>query len=157
GGVSAPAPRFPRVPSPEPAPGPHRPSIAPPPAQVGPRRSLILAGGGMRVAYQAGVIRALEEEPLSFFHADGTSGGTINLAMLFSGLSPEEMCQRWQTLNVHDFVSFLPLEKYLKSDGLVAMGGAEGIVKRVFPHLGIDVDRIRSAEGTEGTFNVCNF
>ena len=28
---------------------------------TGPRRSLILAGGGMRVAYQAGVLRALAE------------------------------------------------------------------------------------------------
>ena len=62
-----------------------------------PRRSLILAGGGMRVAYQAGVLRALHEAGLSFFHADGTSGGTINLAMLLSGLSPEEMSERWRT------------------------------------------------------------
>ena len=50
-----------------------------------PRRSLVLAGGGMRVAYQAGVIRALAEAGVAFEHADGTSGGIINLAMLLSG------------------------------------------------------------------------
>ena len=111
----------------------------------------------MRVAYQAGVIRALEEAGLSFFHADGTSGGTINLAMLFSGLTPDEMCHRWRTLNVHDFVSLLPLREYLKGLAVPAMGDADGIANKVFPHLGIDVGRINAATGMSGTFNVCNF
>ena len=122
-----------------------------------PRRSLILAGGGMRVAYQAGVLLALEEEGLTFFHADGTSGGTINLAMLLSGLSPAEMCERWRTLNVRDFVSFLPLKKYLRSLNWPAFGGAEGLKDKVYPHLGIDPERIRAAQGIEGTFNVCDY
>ena len=122
-----------------------------------PRRSLILAGGGMRVAYQAGVLLALEEEGLTFFHADGTSGGTINLAMLLSGLSPAEMCERWRTLNVRDFVSFLPLKKYLRSLNWPAFGGAEGLKDKVYPHLGIDPARIRAATGIEGTFNVCDY
>jgi predicted acylesterase/phospholipase RssA len=122
-----------------------------------PRRSLVLAGGGMRVAYQAGVLRALEEAGLTFAHADGTSGGTINLAMLLSGRTPAEMCERWRTLNVHEFVSFLPLRKYLRSLSWPAFGGAEGLVRRVYPHLGVDVERIRAARGIEGTFNVCNY
>jgi predicted acylesterase/phospholipase RssA len=122
-----------------------------------PRRSLILAGGGMRVAYQAGVLLALEEEGLTFFHADGTSGGTMNLAMLLSGLSPAEMCERWRTLNVRDFVSFLRLKKYLRSLNWPAFGGAEGLTRHVYPHLGIDPERIRAAEGIEGTFNVCDY
>jgi predicted acylesterase/phospholipase RssA len=123
----------------------------------GPRRSLILAGGGMRVAYQAGVLRALEEEGLRFVHGDGTSGGTINLAMLLSGVSPAEMCERWRTLKVRDFVSFLPVRRYLRGPKLMAFGDADGIVQRVFPHLGVDVERIRGARGIEGTFNVCDF
>jgi predicted patatin/cPLA2 family phospholipase len=123
----------------------------------GPRRSLILAGGGMRVAYQAGVLRALEEEGLRFVHGDGTSGGTINLAMLLSGVQPAEMCDRWRSLRVRDFVSFLPLRRYLHPSKLMGFGDADGIVRRVYPHLGIDVDRIRAARGIEGTFNVCNY
>jgi len=123
----------------------------------GPRRSLILAGGGMRVAYQAGVLRALEEEGLRFVHGDGTSGGTINLAMLLSGVAPAEMCERWRTLRVRDFASLLPLRRYLRGPKLIAFGDADGIVERVFPHLGVDVERIHDARGIEGTFNVCNY
>jgi predicted patatin/cPLA2 family phospholipase len=133
------------------------PAIAQPAGDSGPKRSLILAGGGMRVAYQAGVLRALTESGLTFFHADGTSGGTMNLAMLFSGLSPVEMCDRWRTLDVHDFASFMPVDQYLKADHLMGMGSADGVVDRVFPHLGIDVAKINAAQGMQGTFNVCNY
>ncbi|HIK03885.1 MAG TPA: patatin-like phospholipase family protein [Trichormus sp. M33_DOE_039] len=136
---------------------PHKPYGTPESTYSGNKRSLILAGGGMRVAYQAGAIRALLESGLCFNHADGTSGGTMNLAMLLSGLSPIEMCDRWRTLNVKDFVSFIPPEKYLKAWDLLSMGDADGIIERVFPHLGIDISKINAAEGMEGTFNVCNF
>lgn len=122
-----------------------------------PVRSLVLAGGGMRVAYQAGVLRALEEAGLRFVHADGTSGGTLNLAMLLSGQSPEEMCERWLALHVRDFASLLPLRDYLRPLRLPALGSADGLRDRVFPELGIDLARIRAASGLQGTFNVCNF
>ncbi|HEX4384053.1 MAG TPA: patatin-like phospholipase family protein [Myxococcales bacterium] len=122
-----------------------------------PRRSLVLAGGGMRVAYQAGVLQAIWEAGLRFFHADGTSGGTMNLAMLMSGLTPAEMCERWRTLNQHDFVSFMPLKEYLRGPNVKAMGSATGVMERVFPHLGIDIGKINAATGVAATFNVCNF
>jgi len=144
------------APLPDPV-SPNPVSLSPPAGYTGPRRSLILAGGGMRVAYQAGVLKALAEADLCFHHADGTSGGTINLAMLLSGLSPDAMCARWRTLKVRDFVSFMPFHQYLKAHNLLAMGDADGIVKKVFPHLGIDVDSINAAQGMEGTFNVCNY
>jgi len=131
--------------------------LSPPSDSSGTRRSLVLAGGGIRVAYQAGVLKALEEEGLHFHHGDGTSGGTINLAMLFSGLSPDEMCDRWRSLKVGDFVSFVPFHKYLNAADMMAMGDADGIVEKVFPHLGIDVAKINAATGMDGTFNVCNF
>ncbi len=134
-----------------------RPYISPRPGYEGPRRSLILAGGGMRVAYQAGVIRALSEAGLCFAHGDGTSGGTMNLAMLLSGLSPEEMCDRWRTLQIKDFVSLMPLDQYLKAGDIAAMGDADGITGKVFPHLGIDVAKINAHQEMVGTFNVCNF
>lgn len=59
----------------------------------------------MRVAYHAGVLRALEEAGLRFSHVDGTSGGIINTAMVLSGLTPTEMCDRWRSLNVKDSIS----------------------------------------------------
>src|SRR5579862_2091947 len=127
------------------------------PGYTGPRRSLILAGGGMRVAYQAGVLRALAELGLKFVHGDGTSGGTMNLAMLLSGLSPNEMCDRWRTLNVQKFGAPMPIEEYLHAWDMPGMTSSDGIRKDVFPHLGIDVGAINSSSGMSGTFNVCNF
>ncbi len=126
------------------------PAFAPPAAAPSPRRSLVLAGGGMRVAWQAGVLKALHEAGLRFFHADGTSGGTMNLAMILSGLTPDEMCRRWRSLPVRDFVSLLPLRDYLKGMRVPALGDADGIVQKVFPHLGIDPARVRVAQGMAG-------
>ena len=120
-------------------------------------RSLVLSGGGMRVSYQAGVLKALYEEGLRFPHVDGTSGGSVNAAMLLSGLSPEQMCDRWRTLRVKDFVAFMPLSNYLDLAGPLALGRGEGIRSKVFPHLGIDMARVRAAQGMTGTFNVCNY
>jgi predicted acylesterase/phospholipase RssA len=117
-----------------------------------PRRSLILAGGGMRVAYQAGVIRALYEAGLDFAHADGTSGGIFNLAMLLSGLTPAEMAERWRTLDVKRFASFRP-----RLGRWPALGDARGLRDYVLPHLGVDVARINAARRPLGTFNVCDF
>ncbi|RKH36621.1 patatin-like phospholipase family protein, partial [Corallococcus llansteffanensis] len=106
---------------------------------------------------QAGVLRALTDAGLSFAHADGTSGGIITLAMWLSGRSPAEMCERWRTLRVKDFVSLMPLDEYTRPLKLSALGDADGIVQRVFPHLGIDVDAVRANREREGTFNVCDF
>ncbi len=135
----------------------HVPHLAAAPGDGGPRRSLVLAGGGMRVAWQAGVLRALEEAEIGFHHGDATSGGVFNLAMLLSGLSPAEMCSRWAALPTRDFVSLLALPKYLRSPRWPGLASASGIDEKVFPKLGIDVDRIHAARGLDGTFNVCDF
>jgi predicted acylesterase/phospholipase RssA len=126
------------------------------PPEEGPRRALLLAGGGMRVAWQAGVLLALQEAGLRFHHFDGASGGTLNLAMLLSGLSPDDMARRWRALDLQDFVSLLPLEDYLKG-AWPALGGAEGVRAKVFPGLGIDFEALRACEGPSATFNLCNF
>jgi predicted patatin/cPLA2 family phospholipase len=133
------------------------PFLAPPEGYRGPRRSLVLAGGGMRVAYQAGALLALGQAGVCFAHADGTSGGTMNLAMLLSGQSGEEMCERWRTLDPRGFVSPLPIRDYVRSLRWPALGGAEGIVSKVFPHLGIDPSVVHRASGMIGTFNVCDY
>jgi predicted acylesterase/phospholipase RssA len=135
----------------------HTPALAASDVEERPRRSLLLAGGGMRVAYQAGVLVALERAGLGFAHADGTSGGTINLAMLLSGLTPGEMCERWRTLNVRGFASPPTLRALLHGPPYPALGSSEGIRRRVYPHLGVDVERIRAARGIVGTFNVCDY
>ncbi|PYI67284.1 patatin [Arthrobacter livingstonensis] len=121
------------------------------------KRSLVLAGGGMRVAWQAGVVKALADEGLEFDHVDGTSGGILTTAMLLSGVAPDEMIRRWRDVNVRNFSSALPLRDYLKGPwNLPALSDADGIVNKLFPALGIDAARIR-AGSLEGSFNVANF
>ena len=59
-----------------------------------PRRSLILAGGGVKVAFQAGVLQVwLDEAGLEFDHADGASGGVFNLAMYCQGMTGTEIAR----------------------------------------------------------------
>lgn len=121
------------------------------------RRSLVLSGGGMRLSYQAGVLRALGEAGLTFRHADATSGGAINLAMLLSGLSPAQMCERWRTLDLRRSLSPMPLESWLGRGDRLAMGSADGFVDYVYPHLGIDLQAVRQVDWIEATFNVFNY
>ena len=121
------------------------------------KRSLVLAGGGMRVAWQAGVVKALADEGLEFGHVDGTSGGILTTAMMLSEVTPDEMIRRWRHVNVRDFSSALPLHDYLKGPwNLPALSDADGIVNKLFPALGVDVAGIRSSP-LEGSFNVANF
>lgn len=134
-----------------------RPFFAADPAAPGPRRALILPGGGMRLSYQAGVVRALLDEGLRFQVADGTSGGSLNLAMLLSGQDGAQMCNNWRGLAGTDFVSLLPLTTYLKSPNLPAMGDADTIHSKVIPKLGIDFAKLTSASDIQATFNIGEF
>lgn len=120
-------------------------------------RSLLLAGGGVRLAYHAGVLIALEEEGLQFNHVDGASGGIFGTAMLASGISPKDAAKRWRKLKLSGFVSMLPFADYLSNSTRTAMGSADGIRKKIYPELGIDADKIRNNTSFDATVNVCNF
>ena len=111
----------------------------------------------MRLAYQAGVLIAMEESGLSFQHIDGTSGGIFNAGMIASGLRTEEMAERWRTLDIKNFMSLRPLKKYFKPLNMMGYAYADGIRNKVFPHLGIDVKKVNAYKGSVVTFNVCNF
>ncbi|MDO9614827.1 MAG: patatin-like phospholipase family protein [Bacteroidota bacterium] len=124
---------------------------------AGIKRSLILAGGGARLAYQAGVIMALEEEGLSFSHFDGTSGGIFNTAMLSSGIEAKDMATRWRKVNVMYFSSLLPFRSYFSKKTFAAFGDADGMISKVYPTLGIDVAKMNANTAIDATFNVCNF
>ncbi|GAB3654183.1 hypothetical protein GCM10028791_24690 [Echinicola sediminis] len=111
----------------------------------------------MRVAYQAGVLLALEEAGLEFFHVDGTSGGIFNTAMLASGLKPKEMARRWRKLKLKSFVSGRKAQNYLKPFKMQGYADADNIRNKVFPSLGISLNQIQSEQHAHVTFNVCNF
>ena len=120
------------------------------------RRSLILAGGGTKVAFQAGVLQVwLDEAQLAFDHADGASGGVFNLAMLCQGMSGTEIANNWRANqplraiepNVSQWLK-LPFAK-----SLFRLGRYRRNVLRAW---GLDWPRIRSAS-REATFNLYNF
>src|SRR5690554_659194 len=124
---------------------------------IKPKRSLILAGGGMRVAYQAGVLIALEEAGIKFNHVDGTSGGIFNTAMLASGLEPKAIAQRWRSLKIKNFISGRKFRDYLKPFSMTGYADADNIRKKIFTHLGIDLPTIQANTFFNASFNVCNF
>ncbi|WP_214404647.1 patatin-like phospholipase family protein [Pseudonocardia lacus] len=76
--------------------------LAPDPGPGGPRRALVMAGGGLKVAFQAGVLQVWLDEarsdgrPLEFCHADGASGGVYNLAMWCQGMSGRRIADNWR-------------------------------------------------------------
>jgi predicted acylesterase/phospholipase RssA len=121
-----------------------------------PRRSLLLAGGGLKVAYQAGVLQVLlDEAELRFDHADGASGGVFNLAMYCQGMSGREIADNWRNLSPLQGVSpnwrELPKGPYARS-----LFTLDGYRRRVFRDWGLDWERIRATD-REATFNLYNF
>lgn len=120
------------------------------------KRSLILAGGGIKVAFQAGVLQVwLDEAGLTFDHADGASGGVFNLAMYTQGMTGTQIADNWRNLppviyadlNWEQYAKFFYAESILKMDRFR---------ENVFPRWGLDWDAMRAAK-REATFNVYNF
>lgn len=122
-----------------------------------PKRALILPGGGLRLSYAAGALAEMFAHDLRFQSMDGTSGGSLNLAMLLSGLNTDEMCDRWRSLNMLDTISLQSFKDCVRDPHFIAAGSSQAFRDKVFPHLGIDIGKIRSAQGVQGTFNLCNF
>lgn len=132
-------------------------TLAAPQAPGQPRRALILPGGGLRLSYQVGILLALEQAGLGFQIMDGTSGGSLNMSMLLSGVPVPDMAQRWRSLRLQDTVSFLPLKDYLQGGPLEALADGRGFRDKVLPHLGIAIDRIRSARGVHASYNLLDY
>ena len=110
-----------------------------------PKRSLILAGGGLKVAFQAGVLQVwLDEAGLTFDHADGASGGCFNLAMYAQGQSGRKIADNWRqfdplsgfSLNLAQFGRLLFAKSLFTLDAYRA---------NVFPRWGLDWTAIRSS------------
>ena len=121
-----------------------------------PRRSLILAGGGYKVAFQAGVLQVwLDEAGLEFDHADGASGGNLNLAMWCQGMSGRQIADNWRHMRPGDGIglNWRSWWKLLWADSLLTL---DRFRRNLLPRWGIDWARIRATE-REATFNVYDF
>jgi predicted acylesterase/phospholipase RssA len=120
------------------------------------KRSLILAGGGLKVAFQAGVMQVwLDEAGLKFDHADGASGGCFNLAMYCQGMTGKRIADNWRNLDPTAGVT-LNWQQYARLFFAKSMFTMEGYRKNVFPKWGLDWAKIR-ASSKEATFNLYNF
>ena len=122
----------------------------------GKKRSLILAGGGVKVSYQAGVLQVwLDEAGLRFDHVDAASGGVFNLAMMCQGMSGLEIADNWRNTDPRAGISFngSELPKLLYAESLFTL---DNYRRHVFTGWGLDWERIRASR-LDATFNVVNF
>jgi predicted acylesterase/phospholipase RssA len=118
-----------------------------------PRRALVLAGGGLKVAYQAGVLQVLlDEAGLEFDLADGASGGVFNLAMWCQGMTGRQMADNWR--------QYRPLRAFTPNLGALLRGPwgtslltFDGMRDRVLPAFGLDWHAIRGTR-REATFEL---
>lgn len=120
------------------------------------KRSLILAGGGIKVAFQAGVMQVwLDEAGLEFDHVDAASGGVFNLAMMCNGDSGLEIANNWRNLNPREGISF-NLTELVKLFYAESMFTLDSYRENVFTGWKYDWEKIRSSN-INATFNVFNF
>jgi predicted patatin/cPLA2 family phospholipase len=120
------------------------------------KRSLILAGGGMKVSFQAGVLQVwLDEAGLQFDHVDAASGGVFNLAMMCQGLNGTQIADNWRALNPREGMALNAVEllKFVYAESLFTL---DNFRARVFTGWGLDWGKIR-ATSLDATFNVFNF
>lgn len=116
----------------------------------------MLAGGGLKIPFQAGVLQVwLDEAGIQFDHADGVSAACFNLAMWTQGMSGKQIADNWRSFQpltaVNLNLSQLPLLFYAESYFRL-----DAFRKKIFPRWGIDLDQVRSS-AREATFNVYNF
>lgn len=120
-------------------------------------RSLILAGGGIKVGYQAGCLQVLlDEAGLKFDYVDGASGGCFNVAMLCNGMSGTQIADAWRNMNPWQMVSF-NLKEYYKLLWARSIATTEGLRSKVFKFWDLNWDKIRSFKDPIATFNIYNF
>ena len=120
------------------------------------KKALILAGGGIKVAFQAGVLQVwLDEAGLEFDLADGASGGVFNLAAYCQGMSGTEIADNWRKYEPKDAVD-IHWSQYLKLPYAESLFEFDRFRKEIFRAWGLDFEKIRRSD-KQATFNVYNF
>ena len=118
-----------------------------------PRRSLLLAGGGLKIAYQAGVLQVwLDEAAIEFDHADAVSAATFTLAMWCNGMSGRQIADNWR--NFRPLRSIDPnLRALLRLPVAESLLTYRRIRRNAFPAFGLDWAAIR-ATPRRASFNL---
>ncbi|PJZ85816.1 patatin-like phospholipase family protein [Leptospira harrisiae] len=73
---------------------------------MGKKKALVLSGGGARGAYQAGVLRYLEEIHWKPDIICGTSVGAINACAIGSGMNSSRLSELWLRLNQKNIMRY---------------------------------------------------
>jgi predicted acylesterase/phospholipase RssA len=121
-----------------------------------PKRSLMLAGGGLKIAFQAGVLQVwLDEAGIKFDHADGVSAACFNVAMWAQEMSGKQIADHWRNFKplAAVGVNWRQLPRLFYAESFFTLNAFR---KKFFREWGLDWERIR-AGGREATFNVYNF
>src|SRR5947207_11801314 len=121
-----------------------------------PKRSLMLAGGGLKIAFQAGVLQVwLDEAGIEFDHADGVSAACFNLAMWAQGMTGTQIADCWRKFRPLAAVK-INWRQLLRLNHAASFFKLDAFRKRFFREWGIDWQRIRDSR-REATFNIYNF
>ena len=120
-----------------------------------PRRALVFAGGGLKVAYQAGAAQVLlDEAGIEFDLADGASGGVFNLAMWCQGMAGRQIADNWR--NYRPLGDFSPnLGAWLRGPWGASVLTAGGLRRHTLTGFGLDWHAIRSTS-REAVFELFN-
>jgi predicted acylesterase/phospholipase RssA len=116
----------------------------------------MLAGGGLKIAFQAGALQVwLDEAGVEFDHGDAVSAACFNLAMWAQGMSGTRIADNWRNLDPVTGVAadWTQLGRLLYARSLFEL---DAYRHRVFPFWGIDFERIRASQRA-ATFNLYNF
>src|SRR6185369_16945218 len=116
------------------------------------KRSLMLAGGGLKIAFQSGVLQVwLDEAGIEFDHGDGVSAATFNLAMWVQGFSGTQIADNWRRFKPMAAVdvNWLQLLKVFYAESFFELNPFR---KKFFREWGLDFEKIRASPRL-GTFN----
>jgi predicted acylesterase/phospholipase RssA len=121
-----------------------------------PTRSLIMAGGGTKVAFQAGVLQVwLDEAKIEFDHADGASGGVFNLAMWCQGMTGTQIADNWRNNRPLRGVAANP-RAWLRFPFSESIFKLDRFRSNVLTEWGLSWPDIRATD-RQATFNLFNF
>src|SRR5436305_12789953 len=121
-----------------------------------PKRSLMLAGGGLKIAFQAGVLQVwLDEAGIEFDHADAVSAASFNLAMWVQGMSGAQIADNWRNFSPVSAVDihWSQLPRLIYAESFFEL---DAFRRKIFPAWGLDWEKIRASK-RDATFNVYNF
>lgn len=92
------------------------------------RIGLVLSGGGARAIAHLGIMKALEEEGISFSKIAGSSAGAVIAALYAGGMTSDEIYQKFVSLKLWSFIN--PI---IPNSGFLSMNSAEKLIEQHLP------------------------